>query len=117
MMDGFIKLVIGDLDEKRKYKAMMKKVANMPEAYNFAFHQIQKYMYCVGSCSNDSSIFYDLIELFETSIAENRSVVDVIGNDVSKFSDEFMEAYHIDNQEKREKLNRDIMTRFQKEVR
>ncbi|MEG2110129.1 DUF1048 domain-containing protein [Clostridium sp.] len=121
MIDKFIKLVIGDLGEKREYREMMKKVDKLPEDYKYAFKKIQKYMYSVGAPGgditifNDLTMFMDLLDLFESSAADGRSVIDVIGSDVSKFSDEFMSA-HIPNKESlKDKLNKEIIEKLNKE--
>lgn len=123
MIDKFIKLVIGDLDKKREYKQMMKRVNALPKDYSFAFKQIQKYMYTTGAPSGDVTVFtdmtmfMDLIDLFEVSAIDKRQVIDVIGSDVGKFCDEFMSAYTIDSKTLGEKLNKEIMERFNKEGR
>ncbi len=41
MLDSIIKLIIGDLEEKREYKQMMKSVDALPKDYKFAFRKIQ----------------------------------------------------------------------------
>ena len=45
----------------------------------------------------------------------NNNNYDVIGNDVSKFCDEFINAYVNDSKTLGEKLNKEIMERFNKE--
>lgn len=123
MLDKFIKLTIGDLNEKREYKQMMKRVDALPKDYSFAFKKIQKYIYTVGAPSDDMAIFtdmtmfMDLLELFEASAADKRQVIDVIGSDVSKFCDEFMSAYVTNTETLRERLNKEIMEKFNKEGR
>ena len=123
MIDNFIKFIIGDLNEKREYKQMMKRVDALPEDYNFAFKKIQKYMYSVGAPGGDMTIFMnmtmftDLVDLFEVSAADGRQVIDVIGSDVGKFCDEFMSAYTTNSKTSREKLNKEIMEKFNKEGR
>ena len=121
-MFNFIKkLIIGDLDDKRKYKQMMKRVDDLPKDYSFAFKQIQKYINTVGGVSgditmfNNLNIFEDLLDLFEESVADERNIRDVIGNDVSKFCNEFINAYVNDSKTLGEKLNKEIMDRFNKE--
>ena len=119
MIDNFIKLIIGDLDEKRKYKQMIKRVNALPKDYSFAFKKIQKYMYTVGDPNgdmtifNDLEIFTDLIDLFEISSVEKRKISDVIGTDVSRFCNDFISAYTTDTF--KEKLNKEIMERFNNE--
>ncbi len=121
MFDNFIKLVIGDLDKKREYKQLMKRVDELPQDYKYAFKKIQKYMYTVGSPNKDITIFTDmtmftdLVELFETSAADKRQIIDVIGRDIDKFSDEFMSSYTNNSENLRDRLNRDIMEKFNKE--
>ena len=123
MFDNFIKLIIGDLDEKREYKQMMKRADTLPKDYRFAFKKIQKYMYSVGASGgditifNDMTIFTDLVDLFEVSAADERQVIDVIGSDVGKFCDEFMSAYVTNSETLRDKLNKEIMEKFNKEGR
>lgn len=118
MFNSIKKLIIGDLDDKRKYKQIMKRVDDLPKDYNFAFKQIQKYIYTVGGVSgditmfNNLNIFEDLLDLFEESVADERNIIEVIGNDASKFCDEFMNAYVNDSKTIREKLNKEIMERF-----
>lgn len=123
MLDNFIKLIIGDLDEKREYKQLMKRVDALPEDYSFAFKKIQKYMYTVGAPGGnmaiftDMTMFTDLVDLFEVSAIDGRKVIDVIGNDVDKFCDEFMSAYITNSNTLRDKLNKEIKEKFDKEGR
>ena len=121
MLDNFIKLIIGDLDEKIEYKQLMKRVDALPKDYSFAFKKIQKYMYTVGAPGGnmtlftDMTMFTDLVDLFEVSSADGRQVIDVIGSDVDKFCDEFMSAYITNSETLQEKLNREIKEKFDKE--
>lgn len=122
MLDSIIKLIIGDMEEKRAYKQMMKRVDALPKDYRFAFRKIQHYMFSVGPLGGgdmtiftDLTMFKDLVDLFEASAAEGRQVLDVIGSDVGKFSDEFMRASVTNAETVREKLNKEIMEKFNKE--
>lgn len=121
MLDSIIKLIIGDLGEKRVYKQFMKRVNALPKEYRFAFRKIEHYMYTVGPPGGDMTIFTDLtmftnlVDLFEASAAEGRQVLDVIGSDVGKFSDEFMRASGTDTETLRKKLNKEVMEKFSKE--
>ncbi|WP_138751341.1 DUF1048 domain-containing protein [Paenibacillus sinopodophylli] len=120
MLDSIIKLIIGDLEEKRVYKQFMKRVDTLPKDYRYAFRKIQHYMFSVGPPGGDMTIFTDLtmftslVDLFEESAAEGRPILNIIGNDVGKFSDEFMLASVINTESLREKINKDIMEKFNK---
>lgn len=121
MLDSIIKLIIGDLEDKRAYKQMMKRARALPKDYRFAFRKIQHYMFSVGSPDDDITIFTDLtmftdlVDLFEASAAEGKHVLDVIGSDIGKFSDELMSASVANTQTLREKINKEVMEKFKKE--
>lgn len=115
MLDSIIKLIIGDMEDKRAYKQMMKRVDALPKDYRFAFRKIQHYMFSVGPLGGDMTIFTDLVDLFEASAAEGRQVLDVIGSDVGGFCDEFMHASVTNTETLREKLNKEVMEKFNKE--
>lgn len=121
MLDSILKLIIGDMEEKRAYKQMMKRVDVLPKDYRFAFRKIQQYMFSVGPPDGDMTIFTDLtmfsnlIELLEISVLENRKLLDVVGNDVGKFCDEFMRASSTGGKTQREQINQKVTERFNKE--
>lgn len=123
MLDSIIKLIIGDMEDKRAYKQIMKRVDALPKDYRFAFRKIQHYMFSVGPPGGDMTIFTDLtmftdlVDLFESSAADGKQVLDVIGSDVGRFCDEFMRAsVNTENTEQlREKLNKEVMEKFKKE--
>lgn len=123
MLNSILKLIIGDMEQKRAYKQIMKRVDALPKDYRFAFRKIQHYMYSVGSTDgsttmfSDLSMFTNLVELFEISAAEGKQLLDVIGTDVSKFCDEFIQAAATNTETIREKLNKEIMEKFDKEGR
>lgn len=115
MFDDFMKLIIGDMDEKRSYKKMMKRIDSLPEDYRFALRKIQKYIYTTGIGINCD--FADLIDLFEISAAEGKEILDVIGDDVAAFVHELENASSTTKETLRDKLNREIMEEFNKEER
>lgn len=123
VIDSAVKVVIGDLDEKRAYKQLMDRADALPEDYRYTFHKICKYMYTVGSSEDNTDMFSDLslfssvVELFEVSAAEGRSVLEVTGSEISKFADELMHASTLDGKTSRDKLNREIEEYFNGEGR
>ncbi|HKL79057.1 MAG TPA: DUF1048 domain-containing protein [Mobilitalea sp.] len=121
MIDRFIKVAIGDLEEKKEYRQMMKRVNTLPQEYRYAFKKIQRYMYNIGGVNGDMAVFVNfnvfmgLLDLFETSVAEGKNVIDITGSDVGRFADEFMAAYSTDTETMRDKLNHEIAEYFNKE--
>lgn len=121
MIDKFIKLVVGDLEGKKEYWQMMKRVNSLPQEYRFAFKKIQNYMYSICSIEGDTAAFVHfnafmgLLELFEASVAEGKNVMDITGSDVGRFADEFLAAYSTGTETLSGKLNREVAEYFKKE--
>ena len=106
MLDIFKKM-IGD---KKEYKMMMARVEAMPEDYQFVFKKIQQYMwsFAAGDGYDMLKIHYELIDLFETGVAEGKRVLEITGEDVAAFCDELLRNTKTYTENWREKLNRDI---------
>lgn len=123
VIDSAVKLVVGDLDDKRAYRQLMDRADALPEDYRYAFHKIRTYMYTVGGTEgnadmfSDLSLFTSLVELFEASAAEGKPVLEVTGSEVSRFADELMRASALNEETSREKLNREIKEYFDREGR
>lgn len=115
MPKSMIELVVGNLEEKRTYRQMMRRVGKLPEDYRYTFKNIQKYMYNFGEAGCDMTMLLDLTELFEVSASEGKDVLDVVGSDVAGFCDELVSAAVPDVQTARQKLNQEILNYFEKE--
>ncbi len=121
MVKSILELLIGNIEEKKSYHQFRKRVKALPKDYRFAFRKIQHYIYCVGGTDGNNTIFTDLslfenlVELFEISASEGKKVLDVIGRDIGKFSDEFIRASVTNTDTAREQLNKEIMEKFSKE--
>lgn len=107
----WIKKMIAD---KKEYRAQVARVNTLPEEYRFVVQKAQAYMWSfAGGDGSDMLQTMDaLIELFEASAAEGRRVLDVTGEDIVGFCDEFMRDTKKWTDHYREKLNRDIRNRF-----
>lgn len=108
-----IKNIIGD---KRAYKEQMARAAALPEDYRFVFEKIQGYIwrFAGGDGSDMLKSQHELIELFEASAAEGKHVLDVTGEDVAGFCDEFLRNTKKWTDHDRNKLNREMMKKFGK---
>ncbi len=95
MAKSFLELVVGNLDEKKAWRQLIKRVDALPEDYRFAFKKILTQS--------------DLLELFEESAAAGRKVTDIVGSDVAAFCDELIHASAADIKGVREKLNQEIL--------
>lgn len=113
MLD-ILKKIISD---KKEYKIMMARVNTMPQDYQFVFKKIQHYMwnFAGGNGMDMLKIQYDLIDLFETGVANNKNVLEITGNDVADFCDGLLRNTKTWTEDWHEKLNRDITKKFKKE--
>lgn len=110
MWDIF-KKIIGD---KNEYKMMMARVAAMPKDYQFVFKKIQNYMFsrAGGDGMDMLKVQYDLIDMFETGVADGKKVLEITGADVAEFCDELLRNTRTWTADGHEKLNRDIQKKL-----
>lgn len=84
----FIKKMVGD---KQEYRSQTARIAALPADYRFVLEKMQGYLW--GQVSGDGSDTLQaqgqLLELLESGAAEGRRVLDVTGEDVTGFFDEF----------------------------
>lgn len=115
----FIKLIIGDPWDSRGYKKMMKRVKALPKDYQYVFLKIKHYMTVNGvDPSGDLAIFTDLVDLFETSVADGKQVLEVIGSDVGEFCNELIRTSVIHTKITEYlwgNINKEIMEKIDKE--
>lgn len=105
-----IKLIQKMIGDKKEYKEQMARVEALPEDYKFVFEKIKGYMWSFarGDGSDMLKTQQDLIELFESSAADGKHVLEVIGDDVAGFCDEFIRDTKKWTDNYRVKLNRNI---------
>jgi DNA-binding ferritin-like protein (Dps family) len=109
-----IKKMIGD---KKEYRNQMARAEALPDDYRFVFDKIHEYMWSLagGDGSDMLKTQQELIELFEISAADGKHVLDVTGEDVAGFCDEFLRDTKKWTDNFQKKLNRDMMNKFGKE--
>ena len=88
----------------------MTRVEAMPEDYKFVFMKIQKYMwmFTAGAGYDMMEVHDDLVELFESGIANGKKVLEVTGDDVASFCDELLLNCTTYTENWRDKLNREV---------
>jgi DNA-binding ferritin-like protein (Dps family) len=114
MRDVF-KKIIGDFEDKKEWNAMEARAKKLPHDYLLVYNKIKQYFWS-GAGPLDSSIdlFKGLVELFEEGAANNKPVLEIVGNDVAAFCDELVRGEKTYAESLRKKLNRDIMKELKK---
>ncbi|GAB3069204.1 DUF1048 domain-containing protein [Virgibacillus ainsalahensis] len=108
---SFIEKIIGNLDDKRKWKAMEARAEALPSEYCNAYNAIKKYMWTSGGPTDwkeISRIFGGILDLFEEGAAEGKKVTDLTGDDVAAFCDELLKDTKTWMDRYRAKLNNTI---------
>jgi DNA-binding ferritin-like protein (Dps family) len=103
-MNKIITTLIGELGQKRAWKAVEKRAAALPHDYLVMYKEIKSYLF-TSSGLNSMEVFTHIVDLFEQSAAANIPVLEVTGTDVAAFCDELIRdesSYFNDN---RNKLN------------
>ena len=80
------------IEGKREWRAHMARVKALPQDYQIAYREIQKYLYKVGPVEMTGGIglLSGIVDLFEEGAAAGKGVLDVTGRDVAAFYDELI---------------------------
>ncbi|MBN1059288.1 DUF1048 domain-containing protein [Clostridium botulinum] len=109
-----IKLIKKMIADKKEYKEQIERVKHLPKDYRFVFEKMQGYMwgFAGGDGSDMLKTQQELIELFEISAEDGKHVLEVTGEDVAGFCDEFIRDTKkwTDNYSK--KLNDNMLNKF-----
>lgn len=109
-----IKLIQRIIADKKEYKEQMARAEALPEDYRFVFEKIHGYIWSLagGDGSDMLKTQQELIELFETSSVDGKHVLEVTGEDVAGFCDEFICDTKKWTDNYRKKLNRSMVTKL-----
>ena len=108
-----INLIKKMIAEKKEYKEQMARVEALPKDYRFVFEKIHGYMWSLagGDGSDMLKSQQELIYLFEASAADGKHVLEVTGEDVVGFCEEFLRDTKKWTDKFAQKLNSDILNK------
>jgi DNA-binding ferritin-like protein (Dps family) len=86
-MSSFWTKVIG---EKKEWRSMETRAGALPRDYRIVYGEMKRYLFrfTSGDGRDTMAVLTDVLDLFETSAAEGKRVLDVTGEDVAAFCDE-----------------------------
>lgn len=112
-MNKFLDKIIGDLEEKKRYRDAEKRALALPREYSNAYKDIKTYLWSVaGIMSIDPLV--SLVDLLEEAAADGKKVVDITGPDVAAFADELAKGESSYKDQQREKLNNKFVSKKNK---
>lgn len=108
-MGKIINTIIGDLNEKKKYRDNEKRAKALSGEYADAYKDIKHYLWNTSGILTIEPLV-SLVDMLEEAAADGKHVVDVTGPDVAAFADELVrgEMSYKDQQSKKlnDKLNK-----------
>lgn len=112
-----IKWIKKMIQDKKAYKNQMARVELLPEDYQFVFKKIEGYLWSFagGDGSDMLKAQQELIELFEMTAREGKHVLEVTGEDVTGFCDEFIKDTKKWTDHYREKLSCKVLKKLEAE--
>jgi DNA-binding ferritin-like protein (Dps family) len=112
-MSKILDKIIGDIDDKKEWRAMEKRAKALPHDYQVVYEEIKKYMWKSTGISTIDP-FRTLIDLFEESAANGKKVLDITGDDVAAFCDELVKGEKTYFEDLRKKLNKNVAEKLKK---
>lgn len=111
---GIIDTLIGDLNEKKKYRENEKRAKALPAEYAEAYKNIKHYLWNTSGILTIEPLV-SLVDLLEEAAANGRSITDITGPDVAAFADDLVKGESSYKDQQREKLNKNFAAKKKKE--
>ena len=80
------------IEGKKEWREHMARVKALPQDYQIAYIEIQKYLFKVGpvELTEDTGLLSGIVDLFEEGATLGKGVLEVTGNDVAVFCDDLI---------------------------
>lgn len=103
-MDNIIATIMGDRDEKKRYRAAEKRAKALPTEYAEAYNDIKHYLWNTSGLLTIEPLVA-LVDMLEEAAANDKHVTDITGPDVAAFADELISSESSYKALQRAKLN------------
>jgi DNA-binding ferritin-like protein (Dps family) len=113
-----IDLIYKLMGDKREWRAMEARAKALPNDYQIVYKEMQGYMwkFSSGDGMDIVKILKDVLELFETGVAEKKHVLEVTGEDVAGFCDELLRSANTYTEDWHDSLNFNVKKKLKKEA-
>lgn len=110
MTENPAEFVLGNLQEKQRWRKLQKHVRQLPKEYRRAYRRLMHYLFVRGTATME--MLEELASLFETSASQDVSVRQLVGEDAALFADGFADAFTAADETAAQRLNREIHQYF-----
>ena len=96
MAPRWVEVLIGSLEQKRRYRQIRARIDGLPEPHRTAARAMERYfMYYGGVTDGDTalSMWADLADLWERAAVDGTDVHAIVGDDPVEFAETFTQAY------------------------
>jgi DNA-binding ferritin-like protein (Dps family) len=111
-MSKIIDTIIGDLNEKKRYRENEKRAKALPKEYSEAYAEIKHYLWNTGMMTIEP--LFPLVDLLEEAAADGKSITEITGPDVAAFADELARGTRTYHDDQRNKLNNAVSKKSRK---
>jgi DNA-binding ferritin-like protein (Dps family) len=91
-----IELIVGDLGEKRQWRAYKARMKQLPAGYRETAKGLERYAMAFGAVDDGPTLvrmFEDLADLLERSAADDLPIRDLVGENPAEFMETFLDTY------------------------
>lgn len=99
-MSKIVEKVVGDLGDKRRWRAYKARVKAMPEPYRTACSAVERYAMYFGATTNGNTMMTmleNLADLFDEHAADGTPIRQIVGEDPVEFAETFLANYSQDH--------------------
>jgi len=106
------------IQQKKQWRAHMRRVKRLPQDYQIVYHEMQKYIFLVGTVEFEgtASVLSGIVDLLEEGAAAGKDVLDVTGRDVAALCDELVAGVRTYADISQEETNRAVLQAMEKEA-
>ncbi len=102
---SMIDKLVGDISEKKRFRANEKRAKSLPTEYREAYENIRNYLWSTSGVESIDPLV-SLVDLLEEAATDGRKVVDITGPDVAAFADDLVKGEKTYKDQERNKLNK-----------
>lgn len=91
-----ISKVTGDFEDKKRWRAIQGRIAELPEAYRATVKALERFLTYRGAITRGDALVAmldDLVQLFEEGAASGTPIRTIVGEDPVEFAEEFLRNY------------------------
>ena len=107
------------IQQKKQWRAHMRRVEKLPREYQIVYHEMQKYIFLIGTVEYEDTIqvLSGIVDLFTEGAAAGKDVLDVTGRDVAALCDELVAGVRTYADISQEQADRAVRKAMEKEAR